>query len=113
MVEAVRTLQAGGAKVLLTTTPVPWRPNGLFYCRQKATSSRCDPAWVSEWNRSLVETSAATGAGVLDAAAWTGLRRGTTRSDRPDGLHLSGQALVQHSQWLVPQLLAAAGRPPS
>jgi peptidoglycan/LPS O-acetylase OafA/YrhL len=113
MVEAVRTLQAGGAKVLLTTTPVPWRPNGLFYCSQKATNSRCDPAWVNEWNRSLVATSAVTGAGVLDAAAWIGLRKSTNRSDRPDGLHLSGQALVQHSQWLVPQLLAAAGRPTS
>jgi len=113
MVEGVRTLQAGGAKVVLTTTPVPWRPNGLFYCEQRGTSSRCDPDWVRAWNRALLETSAATGAGLLDAAAWTTLRKGTTRSDRPDGLHLSGQALVQHSQWLLPQLLAAAGRPGS
>ncbi|MFM7063614.1 MAG: acyltransferase family protein, partial [Actinomycetes bacterium] len=113
MVEGVRTLQAGGATVVLTTTPVPWRPNGLFYCEQRGTGSRCDPAWVREWNRSLLETSAATGAVLLDAAAWTTLRRGTTRSDRPDGLHPSGQALVQHSQWLLPQLVAAAGRPGS
>jgi len=108
LTEAVRLLSATGAQVVFTTTAVPLRPNGLFYCRMKQTDSRCDPSWVAEWNRSLLQTSASTGAKVLDASGWIDARGASASRDRPDGLHLSGSALVEHSRWLVPQLLSAA-----
>jgi peptidoglycan/LPS O-acetylase OafA/YrhL len=111
LTEAHRILSAGGAEVLFVQPAVPARPNGLYYCDNRKTGSICDPAWVQEWNATVAEVAAATGSGVVDTAAWIAARPATATTDRPDGLHLSGDALKAHAQWLVPQLLAAA--PPS
>jgi peptidoglycan/LPS O-acetylase OafA/YrhL len=109
LAEGVRMLSSGGAKVLLDVPAVPLAPNGLFYCEGRATSSTCDPEWVAEWGATVHEVAAATGAGVVDVAGWVHAR-GAAPSDRPDGLHLSGSALTAHAGWLVPRIVAAAGR---
>jgi peptidoglycan/LPS O-acetylase OafA/YrhL len=107
LTEAVRILSSGGAKVMLITPGVPVRPNGLYYCDNKKTDSKCDPAWVQEWASDVQQVAAATGAGVIDVAGWLAARSATEATDRPDGLHLSGDALREHAAWLVPQLVAA------
>lgn len=106
--EAARTLSAGGAKVLFVNAAVPGRPNGLFYCDGRKTSSPCDPAWVDAWNASLARAAAETGAAVVDARSWTETRAATDATDRPDGLHFSGPALREYSAWLLPQILLTA-----
>ncbi len=108
LTDAVHVLSSGGSKVLLIAPAVPQRPNGLYYCDNRTTGSVCDPRWVQEWTRSVQQVAAATGAGVVDVAGWIGARPATAKTDRPDGLHLSGDALREHAQWLVPQLVAAA-----
>lgn len=62
----------------------------------------------------MLEVTAATGAALLDVRSWIEARAPTAGTDRPDGLHLSGAALVEHAKWLTPQLTAATrpvGRP--
>ncbi len=108
LTEAVQILGSKGARVLLITPGVPVRPNGLYYCDNRTEDSKCDPAWVQEWNAEIQQVAASTGAGVIDVAGWLASRPGTEKTDRPDGLHLSGDALREHAAWLVPQLLAAA-----
>lgn len=106
--EAVKVLGSTGAKVLLAAPGVPGRPNGLYYCKGRGTDSACDPRWVQAWGDSLRRVAAATGAGVVDAAGWINARPGTQAGDRPDGLHLSGAALREHANWLLPQVYEAA-----
>lgn len=109
LTEAAQRLSSTGAKVVFVNAAVPGRPNGLYYCQGKARSSPCDPEWVTEWNRSIAEAAAATGAQVVDAGGWTAARSATDREDRPDGLHFSGQALREYAAWLLPQILTTAG----
>jgi hypothetical protein len=106
--EAVSVLGSTGAQVMLAAPGTPGRPNGLYYCRGRASNSACDPAWVQAWGDSLRRVAAATGARVVDAAGWINARPDTQSSDRPDGLHLSGVALREHSLWLLPQVYEAA-----
>ncbi|MFZ4517587.1 MAG: acyltransferase family protein [Microthrixaceae bacterium] len=106
--DAARALGATGAKVLFVNAAVPGRPNGLFYCNGRRTSSPCDPAWVDAWNASLARAATETGAAVVDARTWTEARDATDRTDRPDGLHFSGDALREYSAWLLPQILLTA-----
>lgn len=110
LADAVRLLGSRGATVVLSTVPVPRRPNGLFYCQGRATASRCDPAWVAAWNQAQADAARAAGAQVVDFAGWVAARPATAAGDRPDGMHLSGRALVDHSRWLVPLLVVSAPR---
>jgi peptidoglycan/LPS O-acetylase OafA/YrhL len=103
--EAVRLTSATGAKVLLV---VPARPTGRYYCNGPEQETTCDRARTAAWKSSIETAALATGAGVVDAGAWIDARN--RPSDRPDGLHLSGEALREHATWLVPQLLSAGGR---
>ena len=62
-----------------------------------------------KWRRfSTAIPSDLTGATVLDVGAWVG--QNTVADDRPDGLHLSGDALRRHAEWLVPQVVTVAGQ---
>jgi peptidoglycan/LPS O-acetylase OafA/YrhL len=106
--DAGRIPGATGARVAFVNSAVPGRPNGLFYCDGRATSSPCDPRWVAAWNDSLARAAADTGAVVVDAGGWVAARSATDRTDRPDGAHLSGPALREFATWLVPQVLATA-----
>jgi hypothetical protein len=112
LTEAVRILGSGGARVVLITPGVPVRPNGLYYCDNRTKGSKCDPEWVAEWSSAVRQVGAATGADVIDVGAWLAARSSTASTDRPDGLHLSGQALREHAAWLVPQLIGTGAASP-
>ena len=109
LADVAAVLSTGGARVLFTTPAAPLLPNGLFFCDGKARNTSCDPAWVARWNESVRAAAAASGAGVADVGAWLA-ERGSTEADRPEGAHLAGPTLVEHAKWLIPQILAAAGR---
>jgi len=104
MTDAARIAGSTGAKVVLV---IPPRPTGLYYCNGPDRETTCDARWTAAWKSSLEQADAATGATLIDAGAWVDAR--DRAADRPDGLHLSGSALKEHSAWLLPQLLQAAG----
>lgn len=107
MVDAARIAGSTGAKVVLV---VPPRPTGLYYCNGPDRETTCDARWTAAWKASLEQAADATGATLIDAGAWVDAR--DRSADRPDGLHLSGSALKEHSAWLLPQLLQVAGTTP-
>jgi hypothetical protein len=106
--EAHRILSSKGAKVLYTVPPVPLRPNGLFFCDGKATDSACDAAWVARWSDDVRAAALRTGSGVVDVKAWADAR-GSTKADRPDGVHFGRDTLRDEGAWLAPQIVAASG----
>ena len=100
--DAIEIAGSTGAKVFLVS---PARPAGEFYCVASNRRTSCDQSWTDAWSESVRSAAAQTGATVIEAGAWTDSRHLDT--DRPDGLHLSGTALREHAEWLIPQLLAA------
>jgi hypothetical protein len=111
LVDAAALLSADGADLMFVDIAAPRPPNGLFFCDGVATDSECDPRWVDRWNEAVHIAATASAAHVIDAAGWIAAR-GTTSTDRPDGLHLAGAALAEHAAWLAPQIVAVrqAGR---
>ena len=103
--DAVRLASPTGAKDVLVR---PALAIGTFYCNARNPRTTCTLEELAAWDRSLDQVAAATGATVLDVGAWVG--QNTVADDRPDGLHLSGDALRRHAEWLVPQVVTVAGQ---
>ena len=98
---AVQLLSSRGARVAWALPPAP---AGAFYCDGRAHDSPCDPAWVELWHRDVHAVAREVDLRLIDVRAWIDGRKATARTDRPDGLHLSGPALDAHAAWLVEQL---------
>jgi peptidoglycan/LPS O-acetylase OafA/YrhL len=102
--DAIEIAGSTGAKVFLAS---PARPAGEFYCAESNRRTSCDPSWTDAWSESVRSAAAQTGATIIEVGSWTDARN--LDADRPDGLHLSGSALREHAEWLIPQLLTAQG----
>lgn len=105
LTDAARIAGSTGAKVMLIR---PALPIGNFYCTARNRRTTCTPEELAAWDRAVQEVATATGATVVDVGNW--VAQNTSGQDRPDGLHMSGEALHRHAEWLVPQILAVAGR---
>lgn len=97
--DAVELLAKNGATVFLVTVADPLPPKGLFFCQGEARNSRCDPKWVSLWNEAVLRVAQEQSAEVLDVRGWIE-ERGSSTSDRPDGLHLAGTSLQELADWI-------------
>jgi len=65
-----------------------------------------DPARTAAWNAIVAQLGAMPGAAILNAAAWVDTRPGGWHngSVRPDGTHLSPEALSAISRWTLGQI---------
>lgn len=102
--DAMEIAGSTGAKVFFAS---PARPAGEFYCVESNRRTSCDQSWTDAWSESVRLVAAQMGATVIEVGSWTDARQ--LKTDRPDGLHLSGSALREHASWLIPQLLAFSG----
>lgn len=109
LTEAMRSIESVGAKVVWMRSPHLQMPAALFYCKGRRGGTMCDPAWVDRWNESVDAATTATGTIPFDASGWP-TARPDPAGDRLDGIHYTGQALIDFSTWMAPQLKLVAQR---
>lgn len=100
--EAVSLLRSRGARVVWAVPALPLEA-GRFYCKGKVEDSPCDEDWLDRWNEDLLVVTARTKIQLLDVGGWVEAR-GNGSIDRPDGLHLSGPALLDQARWIEDEL---------
>ncbi|HTO01817.1 MAG TPA: acyltransferase family protein [Microthrixaceae bacterium] len=104
MVDATMALSSAGARVMWALPAAPL-DIGAFYCDGRHSDSPCDPVWVARWRDDVTAAAAIAGASTFNVQAWVDARPPEgARTDRPDGLHLSGAALDAHAAWLADQI---------
>lgn len=110
MAAATEILSSRGAHVIWALPPRVGK-FGAFYCDRRSTESPCDPAWIDRWRADLGLVASIYSAKTIDVQAWVDARPPEkAESDRPDGLHFSGEALDAHAMWLAEQIRLADGR---